>query len=83
MPHRRVWDFAWAAWLASTAASFAVLETLALRRRCLPTLTATLRRWLGIEPATSWGRIAPIGFLAAWTWVAVHLTRRVSNADNP
>lgn len=80
---RRAWDWAWAAWLAATLGSFAALETVALRRRCLPTLTATLRRWLGIEPRTRWGTAAPLALVAGWTWLTVHLTRRVSDATEP
>jgi hypothetical protein len=45
----------WAAWLIGVLATFFALEAPALRQRVAEkpsgTLTATMRRWLGIEPA--------------------------------
>lgn len=44
----------WAAWLIGVLGSFAALEYPALRRRVADkpsgTLTATMRRWLGLNP---------------------------------
>lgn len=75
MTRQRAWSLAWAAWLAGTLGSFAWLETAALRRRCHPTLSATLRRWLGVHPRTPWGRLALVAFIAFWSWLCVHIAR--------
>lgn len=71
----RAWSAAWAAWLAATLGSFAWLEHAALRRRCHPTLSTTLRRWLGVHPRTRRGPVAVAGLAAASTWLTVHLAR--------
>lgn len=73
--NRRGWDAAWAAWLAAVLASFAVLETLALRWGRPPTLSRTLARWLGVHPRTRWGRVAPAAFLAFWAALTAHVVR--------
>ncbi|WP_134667856.1 hypothetical protein [Amycolatopsis sp. CFH S0078] len=47
-------DQRWAGWLAGTLGAFAVLEARALKARApgkpSGTLTATMRRWLGLKP---------------------------------
>ena len=69
-------DRTWGCWLAATLGAFAVLEARALRTRTVDkpsgTLTATLRRWLGLNPRR--GRrfvLGPLfaGFLA---YLATH-----------
>lgn len=74
-PRQGAWSLAWAAWLTTTVGSFAWLETMALRRHCHPTLTRTLRRWLGLDPRTRYGPAALISFAAVWVWLVVHLAR--------
>lgn len=69
------WDIAWKAWFVGTLSSFAVLETLAFRRGTFPTLSATLRNWLGVHPRRRSGRIAPLIFAAFWLWLAAHVGR--------
>jgi hypothetical protein len=73
----------WPAWVAATAASFGVLETVAYRsgrheppdaRRRL-TLSRALQRWLGVHPRTRWGRIAEAGFLAGWFVLLIHVEK--------
>ncbi|PXY33567.1 hypothetical protein BAY59_10825 [Prauserella coralliicola] len=48
------WDWTWTGLLGGFLAGFAVFETLALRERARGkpggTLTAYLKRWIGIEP---------------------------------
>lgn len=69
------WSAAWACWLTATLGSFAWLETVALRRRCHPTLTRTLRRWLGLDPRHRYGPAALAAFGATWVWLIVHVGR--------
>lgn len=75
MKQRRTWDLAWAAWLTGTVGSFAVLEYLAYHRRLHPTLSATLRRWMGVDPRASRHVAMKIGFAGFWVWLTVHVTR--------
>jgi hypothetical protein len=37
------------------------------------TLTAAIRRWAGLEPRTSYGRLGQGALLAFFGWMAVHL----------
>jgi hypothetical protein len=75
MTRQRAWSAAWALWLVGTLGSFAWLEAAALRRRCHPTLSTTLRRWLGVHPRTGWRRLAFPAFIGFWTCLCVHLAR--------
>lgn len=68
----------WAAWLTATLLSFAVLEAHALREPLTPdkpseTLTAALRLWLGISPASRRRWIASALFAGFWLWFAGHI----------
>lgn len=69
------WPRTWAAWTAAAAASFAVLEAAALRHPERPTFSRTLARWLGCNPPTRRGRIAPAALVGAAVWLAVHVAR--------
>lgn len=51
----------WAAWLAATLTSFAVLEARALRL------------WLGIHPAAKRRWVAAGLFAAFWAWLVGHV----------
>lgn len=70
-------DRSWATWLLGTAVAFGVLEGRALRTRIAEkpsgTLTATLRRWIGVDPrsARRW-MLAPL-FGAFLTWLFGHI----------
>jgi hypothetical protein len=60
------WDLLWIIWLAVVAAPFAALETIAIvDKRKGNTLTATTRRWLGIDPPNKRRRIGIPAFTAA------------------
>jgi hypothetical protein len=69
------WDIAWATWLIGTIGSFAVLEMLAYHRRSFPTLSVTLRRWMGVNPRKPHHHVASIGFGAFWIWLTIHVGR--------
>ncbi len=73
MDSKRAWRWAWGIWAAASAGSFAILETEALRRKCHPTLSTTLRRTLGIGPCHRWSSPGLIALVAFWVWLTVHL----------
>lgn len=72
---RRLWPWAWHAWVAATAVSFGVLEYLAFRRRTHRTLSRALASWLGVQPRRRWGHLGPVAFVAGWLALAVHIVR--------
>jgi len=63
----------WPAWIAASAASFAVLETIAYRTERFPTLSRVLAGWLGTYPPSSRRDAALVAFGAAWLALTVHL----------
>lgn len=67
------WAIAWIVWLVVAGASFGVMEWLSGRE----TLSANLRRWLGIDPPKPWRPITiPLfaGAVAAFAaWFAPHI----------
>jgi hypothetical protein len=65
-------ELAWACWLVGTIAA---LETVAYRTQRLPTLSRTLRRWLGVEPRSRWGAISPFVFVAGGASLSWHIAR--------
>lgn len=73
MDTKRAWAWAWTGWALATGSSFAYLESAALKKKCHPTLSTTLRRVLGIYPRTRWGKLALVGFAGFWTWLVVHV----------
>jgi hypothetical protein len=75
MREDRVVELAWAAWLIGTIGTFAALETIAYRTQRLPTLSRTLRRWLGVEPRSRWGAISPFVFAAGGASLSWHIAR--------
>jgi hypothetical protein len=68
-------ELAWACWLVGTIGTFAALETIAYRTQRLPTLSRTLRRWLGVEPRSRWGAISPFVFAAGGASLSWHIAR--------
>lgn len=64
----------WIAWLLTTASSFAILETYAIRnKKHHATLTYTLRKQLGIYPVRPW-KLAGTGVVVGFSlWFAVHI----------
>lgn len=74
LTHRR-WQRLWAAWLVSVVLSGIGLDLVAyLREGWRATLTASIRRWGGVEPATSHGRLGQAFLLGFFGWLGVHLT---------
>jgi hypothetical protein len=69
------WSWAWFIWAAGVASSFAWLERMALKRHYHPTLSTTMRRVLGIDPKTPWGKLGLLAFAACWTCLVVHIAR--------
>jgi hypothetical protein len=71
-----VWARIWTVWLAVVAATFAVLEGIALvRRQPGDTLSENTRHWLGTDRTwTTWGAlgfvIALVGFVV---WFVPHI----------
>jgi hypothetical protein len=71
-------SWAWVAWLAMSAGTFAILETIALiNRRLGDTLSENTRRWLGITPARPVRRYTVPAFAAALVvfvvWFVPHI----------
>ncbi|MFD1145966.1 hypothetical protein [Saccharothrix hoggarensis] len=83
MPRRRPSpDAEWGAWLAVSAAVFATLEGHALLRRVHErTLSATLRRWLGIRPSRWYRAAASAAFLGFLAWLALHIVVAVDRDE--
>jgi len=69
-------DIAWAVWLVTVAVSFGVLQWLGARKKA--TLSATTRRWLGIDPPKPWRQVGIALFTSAVTtfvaWFIPHIT---------
>jgi hypothetical protein len=67
-------DLNWGVWLAAAGLTFAHLERKAFRQNAIEkTLSATLRRWLGIYPRRKGSRLTGMGFLLALGWIAAHI----------
>lgn len=66
---------AWITWGVLTIGGFAVIEGLALREGAPQgaTLSAHLRRMLGIHPAKPWHRASRVALVGACSALAVHL----------
>lgn len=71
------WDLAWGVFLGAAGIGFGVLETLGVRARNsgkpTGTLTAAVRRWLGIDPS-HWRRwiFGPL-FGVLLGWLGLHM----------
>lgn len=63
----------WAIWLGATVATFAALEAHAVSSRRIPTLSHSLRAWMGHEPVKPWRVVASVGWLVFWSWLTGHL----------
>lgn len=68
----------WLWWLTATLASFIALEAHALREpltdeKPSETLTAALRYWLGVQPASRRRWIASALFAGFWAWLTGHV----------
>lgn len=66
-------ELAWAAWAVGSLGSFLALEALALLDEKRPTLSSTLRRWLGIDPRRPWALAGVAVALGAGAWFGVHI----------
>lgn len=78
----------WLVWLAATAASFLALEAHALREpltdeKPSETLTAALRYWLGVQPASRRRWIASALFAGFWAWFCLHVIAGIGPNDLP
>lgn len=78
----------WILWLTATLISFLALEAYALRQpltdeKPSETLTAALRLWLGIQPASRRRWIAGGLFAAFWVWFAGHISLGWGPRDLP
>lgn len=70
--------WAWALFLTVTAAAFGAMETIAIvNKRRGDTLTATTRRWLGVDPVNARRRVGIPLFAAALliftSWFLPHI----------
>ncbi|HZN76039.1 MAG TPA: hypothetical protein VFC00_30780 [Micromonosporaceae bacterium] len=67
------WPLVWAVWLVTFAVTFALMEWLSGKE----TLSATTRRWLGIDPPQPWRRTSIVLFASAVTgfaaWFIPHI----------
>lgn len=72
---RRVWPWAWAAWLTAVLGSFAVLEWAAYYRGTHLTLSRWLARHMGCQPRRPHGRYAPALFALAGVALGAHIAR--------
>lgn len=65
----------WVAWLLTTGATFAVLEGYAIKnKKTEATLTYTLRKTLGLQPAKPWRFLGGAVVCGASAWFAMHIT---------
>jgi hypothetical protein len=69
---------AWVAWLAASAASFAVIEAKAIQRGDGATLTAHLHQAFGFDDSGPLPRVRRTVFYAGWGWFGLHLLRRTT-----
>lgn len=71
------WSGPWALWLGATVASFVAVESAALYERAQgrtgKTLSATLRRWLGIDPRHSHAVLSTVVASATLLWFGIHI----------
>lgn len=64
----------WLIWLAVTLVSFGIMEGIAIAcHKYEWTLSATLRRWLGVDPKRRWRLLASAAFLGFFVWFCIHI----------
>ncbi len=69
-----LWNVAWIAWAGVAFLSFLGLEIAAIvTRGPRSTLSAYLRRWLGIEPHRPWAVAGAAVFAGFLAWLAIHI----------
>lgn len=73
----------WPVWLVATTATFAAIETRAITRRDVPTLSECLARWGGTYPRRPHSTIAPVAFLAGAGWIVVHVASWQGAKETP
>lgn len=74
-------DLIWGSWLAATLTSFALLERRALRKNKQGvTLSAFIKRWLGITPRRPWSVGGSLAFAAGLTWLGFHILADLAEA---
>ena len=70
----------WSLWLNTVVGSFVAMESRALVKGDIPTLSECLARWCGVHPRRRHGSVAPLAFVAAAGWLAVHIATWGSGA---
>lgn len=74
MPLHSRWRRFWAVWTALVLGSGIGLDTVAyVRHGWDATLTASVRRWSGLEPVCSRGRFGQTLLLGFFGWLGAHL----------
>lgn len=69
------WRRFWGAWVASVLLSGIGIDTVAyVRYGWQATLTASIRRWSGLEPRTPRGRLGQAILVGFFSWLGVHLS---------
>lgn len=69
-----LWAIAWIVWVAVALLSFLGLEIAAIvTAGPRSTLSAYLRRWLGIEPHRPWAVAGAAVFAGFLAWLALHI----------
>lgn len=83
MPRRRPGpDTEWASWALLTALLFTLLEGAALRSGSHErTLSATTRRWLGIQPVRWYRPVGSALFFGVLAWIGVHIVVQVPDEE--
>lgn len=81
-------DLVWGSYLLAVALGFAILEHAALSQHKKGlTLSATLRRWLGVHPAREWGAFSRWMFsttmLSTTAWIIYHILLEGISDDEP
>lgn len=63
----------WSVWATATIGSFVAMETRALVKGDIPTLSECLARWSGVHPRKPHGSVTPLAFVAGAAWLAIHV----------
>lgn len=74
----------WLVWVVAVLGSFAGMESRALRKRDIPTLSEALAYWLGCHPRQRHAPVTIFGFFSFWVWLTVHVYRYLApGVDTP
>lgn len=70
----------WSVWITATVGSFVAMESRALVKGDIPTLSECLARWSGVHPRRRRGSVAPWALVAGAGWLAIHVATWGSGA---